>query len=489
MYSLCFLTAAAFLLSLALTPLVCKWSLRLGWVDLPDRCRKQHAAATPRTGGVAVMLSYLGAYALLLLLPLQGSGVIASQLGTVWRLMPAVLLVFLTGLVDDWRDLKPWQKICGQLASAALAYAAGVRISSVAGMEIPEWWSLPLTVAWLILCSNAFNLIDGMDGLAAGVGITATVTTFIAGMLHGDLTLGLATAPLASCLIGFLRYNFSPASIFLGDSGSLSIGFLLGCYAVIWCEKSATMLGVAAPAMALALPLFEVALSVVRRFVRAAPIFTGDHGHIHHLLLERGFTPRRAALLLYGVCGLGAVLSLLGSTLGTRYAALVIVVFGAGAWIGVRVLGYAELEAAQRFLREGLRPTLSAHVQLMLLERSLKSAATIEQCWHALERAAHSLGYSHMVARLAGREFATAAERVRTATYWQMRLNISGRDYVNINQSGEPSEQPVLLIPFVEVVSRVLPERLLELGRASPASGATGAVAPLRDLAPAGRTL
>jgi len=466
MYSLCFVTIAACVLSLVLTPLVRDWSLRLGLVDVPDRRRKLHARATPRTGGVAIMLSYLGAYALLLLLPLQASGLIAGRLSMVWRLTPPVLLVFFTGLVDDWRSLKPWQKLSGQVIAAGWVYVEGVRISSVGGFEVPPWCSLPLTLAWLVLSSNAFNLIDGMDGLAAGVGIMATATTFIAGMLHGDITLGLATAPLAACLLGFLRYNFSPASIFLGDSGSLSIGFLLGCYGVIWSEKSATMLGMAAPAMALALPLFEVVLSVVRRFLRAAPIFTSDRGHIHHLLLDRGFTPRRAALLLYGVCGLGAVLSVLG-TLGTRYAAVVVALFGIGAYLGVRVLRYAEFEAAQRFLRDGLRPTLSAHVQLELLERSLASAGSVAECWKALELAARSLGYSQMVARLSGIEFVSGPQASRSGSYWQMRVNMPGKDFVNINQSGDHSEQPVLLIPFVELVSRVLPEKMKDLRQAA----------------------
>jgi len=299
MYSLCGLTAAAFVLSLLLTPLMRDWSIHLGLVDRPDQVRKQHAMATARTGGVPILLSYAGAYALLLLLPLNASGVIREHMAAIWRLMPPVAIIFATGLLDDWRDLRPWQKLAGETAAAIWAYAAGVRIFAVGGHATAPWCGFLLTIAWLILCSNAFNLIDGMDGLAAGVGLTATMTTFIAGLLHGDITLGLATAPLAGCLLGFLRYNFNPASIFLGDSGSLLIGFLLGSYAVIWSQKSATMLGVAGPAMALALPLLEVGLSILRRFLRNEPIFTGDRGHIHHRLLDRGFTPRKAALLLY----------------------------------------------------------------------------------------------------------------------------------------------------------------------------------------------
>ena len=324
------------------------------------------------------------------------------------------------------------------------------------------WCSFLLTVAWLVLCSNAFNLIDGVDGLAAGVGLTATLTTCLAGMLRGDLALVLVTAPLAGCLVGFLRYNFNPASIFLGDSGSLLIGFLLGSYGIIWAQKSATMIGVAAPAMALALPLLEVGLSIVRRFLRNEAIFAADRGHIHHRLLDRGFTPRRVALLLYGACGLGAALSLLQSVLHNRMGGLLIILFGLAAWAGIRYLRYAEFIVTSRFLWDGLRPMLGAHVKLEVLEQSLKSAVTVEQCWIALERAARALGYSQMTARLGGQRFSTEADMAADGPYWQMRLNLPGDCYVNITQRQGSGEQPILVIPFVEIVRRVLPGKLSE---------------------------
>ena len=126
----------------------------------------------------------------------------------------------------------------------------------------------PLTILWLVACANAFNLIDGVDGLASGVGLLATLTMLAAGLLHGDAGLVIVTAPLAGALVGFLRSNFNPASIFLGDCGSLTIGFLLGCFAAIWSQKSATLLGMTAPLMALSVPLLDTGASIVRRFLR-----------------------------------------------------------------------------------------------------------------------------------------------------------------------------------------------------------------------------
>jgi UDP-GlcNAc:undecaprenyl-phosphate/decaprenyl-phosphate GlcNAc-1-phosphate transferase len=399
---------------------------------------------------------------------LRAGDLLQKQSSMIGSVLPPVAIIFLTGLLDDWLDLKPWQKLPGEVAAAIWAWEAGVRIVGVAGMTPKPWCSLLLTVAWLILCSNAFNLIDGVDGLATGVGLAATLTIMIAGILHGDVALGLATAPLAGCLIGFLRYNFNPASIFLGDSGSLLIGFLLGSYGVIWSQKSATMLGMAAPALALGVPLLDVGLSIVRRFVRNEPIFAGDRGHIHHRLLERGFTPRRVALLLYGACGVAAALSLLQSAIHGRLAGLAIVFFALVAWAGIQYLGYAEFGAARRFLSGVFRPMLSAHVQLELLERSLSSASSVEQCWRAIEQTGRSLGYNHITARLGPSRFATAPARTRKSSFWQFRLNLGEDCWVNITQQDGYGGQPILLMPFTEAVRKALPKRIAELRTAGP---------------------
>jgi UDP-N-acetylmuramyl pentapeptide phosphotransferase/UDP-N-acetylglucosamine-1-phosphate transferase len=144
-------------------------------------------------------------------------------------------------------------KILGQIVAALLACNANVQIQSVAGFAIAStWWHVPITVLWLVTCSNAFNLIDGLDGLAVGVGLFATATAFLSALIGGNYALALATAPLLGALLGFFPYNFEPASIFMGDCGSLTVGFLLGCFGVIWSQKSATLLGMTAPLLALA---------------------------------------------------------------------------------------------------------------------------------------------------------------------------------------------------------------------------------------------
>jgi UDP-GlcNAc:undecaprenyl-phosphate/decaprenyl-phosphate GlcNAc-1-phosphate transferase len=306
------LAGIAFLFALVLTPMMRDVARKLNLVDHPDGSRKIHTEPIPRGGGVAIAIAYLLAFGFVLIAPYRDVTFdIHAVVPRAMAVLPAAGLVFLVGLIDDLGGLKPWQKLIGQIAAALFAFWAGVRIEFLHWHELSFWISLPITVLWLVGCANAFNLIDGLDGLAAGVGLFATVTMLVAALTHNNLQLAIITAPLAGCLLGFLRYNFNPASVFLGDCGSLLIGFLLGCYGVMWSQKSATLVALTAPMMAMAIPLLDVALAIVRRFLRNQPIFGADQRHIHHRLLERGLTPRRAALFLYGICGLAAAFSLL----------------------------------------------------------------------------------------------------------------------------------------------------------------------------------
>ena len=269
--SILWISAFACVLSLFLTPLVRDSFARVGLVDRPDGGRKFHHHAVPRVGGIAIAVSYAAAFGILLAVPGFGGSVFERHLPAVLNLLPSAGLIFLTGLMDDLWELRPWQKLIGQSTAAVLAVLAGVRITGLSGHPLNEGVGAVLTVLWLLACCNAFNLIDGLDGLASGMGLFSTLTIFLAALLHGDLMLSLATLPLAGALLGFLRYNFNPASVFLGDSGSLLIGFLLGCYGVIWSQKSATMLGMTAPLMAMAIPLIDVLLSIFRRWLRGQP--------------------------------------------------------------------------------------------------------------------------------------------------------------------------------------------------------------------------
>lgn len=466
MYSLLFLAVTAFTFSLLLTPLCRNLFRRWGLLDHPDGGRKQHRRAVPKLGGVPILLACAAAYALLLAMPFQGGGIVESGLPLVWMLLPAVGIVFLTGLADDLRGLKPWQKLAGQTAAALWAYFAGVHIYAIGGHDLAIYWSLPLTLAWFIGCTNAFNLIDGVDGLATGVGLFATLTTLVAALLQGNVALAMATVPLAGSLLGFLRYNFNPASIFLGDSGSLTTGFLLGCYGIIWSQKSATLLGMTAPLIALAIPILDVGLSILRRSLRGQPIFKADRGHIHHMLLKRGLTSRRVVLLLYGVCGLCASVSVMQSVLENRYAGVILVLFCVVTWIGVQNLGYAEFRAARRLLLGGaFQNTLNAQLALRTFEESLQTAHTVEDCWMALCQACPEFGFVSVRMYLGGRTYYQNGLPQPEAS-WAVRIPLSDAEWVNFTRPSGSAVLPMAVAPFVDSVRGKLPLKLQEVERA-----------------------
>src|ERR1700674_5413217 len=302
MYSLLILAVSSFCVAFALTPLCRNLAIRWGLVDQPDHIRKLHTKPIPRIGGISIFIACSVSLALLLLSPYRFGNIVRSHFDVVRDLFSAATIVFFTGLLDDLFGLKAWQKFAGQFAASAVAVRAGIQITGIAGPPLPSWFVIPVTLLWLVGCTNAFNLIDGVDGLAAGVGLFVATTTLIGALLEHNIGLAIATAPLVGALLGILPFNFNPASIFLGDSGSLFVGFLLGCYSVLWSQKSVTILGMTAPLIALSIPLLDTGVAIIRRFLRRQPIFNADHGHIHHKLLARGLTPRRVVILIYIIC-------------------------------------------------------------------------------------------------------------------------------------------------------------------------------------------
>ncbi len=464
--SILWISALAFFVSLVLTPVVRDWFAHRGMVDLPDGGRKVHTRAVPRVGGIPIAIAYAAAFGALLAMPAAGGSVFERHLPAVYNLLPSAGLIFLAGLLDDVWGLRPWQKLACQATGAMMAVAAGVRITGLSGHHFDPSVGAAITVLWLVACCNAFNLIDGLDGLATGMGLFSTLTIFLASLLHQDWPLALATLPLAGALLGFLRYNFSPASVFLGDSGSLLIGFLLGCYGVIWSQKAATMLGMTAPLMAMAIPLIDVMLSIVRRWLRGRPIFAGDRSHIHHKLLEKGLTHRRVVAVLYGVCGIYAVLSLLQSVSGRRFGGLIVVLFCSVTWIGIRHLDYFEFGLAGRALfGGGLRRLMNNQLVLHSLDNALEAASDEADCWEALSGTLAEAGFAAMYARLNGHEF--RQPRAGDRPCWQLRIPLTGGDYVNLERTFDAPAQTVLIAPLVELLHRRLANRLAKLSAQS----------------------
>lgn len=457
MYSLAFLAAASFLSALVITPAVRNAFRRLGVVDHPNS-RKVHSQPIPRVGGLAIFLAYAMAFGGVLLAHFRADTDILHRIQLVTWLAPAAFLIFATGFIDDLWGLKPWQKLTGEIGAALIVYWAGIRVQDFAGHHLLPWLQLPLTVLWLIACTNAVNLIDGVDGLAAGIGLFATCTILFASLLQKNVALAIATAPLAGCLLGFLRYNFNPATIFLGDCGSLLIGFLLGCYGVLWSDKAATILGMTAPLMALSIPLLDTSLAIVRRFLRRQPIFTADRGHIHHRLLDRGLTPRRVALILYGFSALGAMSSLL--MMDQHVSGIVIILFCAITWMGVRHLGYVEFGAAGRMFLDGaFRRMLNSQISLQSQYERLVAAPTPESCWEVVLDACRSAGYHRVELTLAGRAFEWQ-DGVDPMNTWDVTIPISYSDYVRLTRSFGGGPEPNIIAPFADLLRQALVPKL-----------------------------
>ncbi len=332
------------LCSFVLTRYVRDFANSRGWVAVPTQERHLHSSPLPRLGGVAIFLSFL----------------CCMGVASLWyhyhpRLhpffsLPTILipatLIFLLGVYDDLRGVGPYVKFSVQAVAATMLFFGDLRIVNIpvilGDRPLPSVVGWALTVLWVLAITNAFNLIDGLDGLAAGSALFSTMVAFVVALLSGHSLITVMTIALAGAILGFLRYNFNPATIFLGDSGSLFIGFVLSAMALAGAQKAPTIVAVAIPVVSFGLPILETALSIVRRLISGRPVFTADREHIHHKLLQHGMTHRQVVILLYGVSAVFAMLSLFllwptGSSLG-----LVLAVLGIGIWIGVQHLGYLE---------------------------------------------------------------------------------------------------------------------------------------------------
>jgi UDP-GlcNAc:undecaprenyl-phosphate GlcNAc-1-phosphate transferase len=380
----------AALCSLVLTPIIRRLAHLHGWVDRPDGRRKRHVEPVPRVGGIAVYAAFVFSSGVFLLAALPSDPWYGAVAVHAYRhLVVACGLVMAVGLADDLWGVKPVAKITAQAGAALYLFANGYRIDVVSnpfgGETTPLGvFALPVTVLWFVGMSNAFNLIDGLDGLAAGIGLFSTTTLFIAAAINERWEVALLCSALGGALLGFLRYNFFPANIFLGDSGSLLIGFALAAFAIRGSMKSSAAVAVAAPLLALAVPILDAAIAVLRRLIAGKNPFEADGDHIHHRLLRRGWGPRSAVILLYAIAGAFGALSLLTMSERGQVAGLVIIATSVVTWLGIQHLGYPEFGEVHRILRKGLlheRQAMGNNVYLKSLEASFTEARDIETLW------------------------------------------------------------------------------------------------------------
>ncbi len=297
---------AALAVSFLTTPFIKKLAIRIGAIDVPKDDRRVHDKPIPRLGGLAIYISFMAVVIALVPFSTKLFGILAG----------ATLIVML-GVVDDIKPLPSKLKLLVQIAAAVILVACGVRVEwvtnpfdSVDGMIYLAAFSYPITIFWVVGVTNTLNLIDGLDGLAAGIASIASLSLLAVSVMNGHPAVVIFTAALAGAAIGFLPYNFNPAKIFMGDTGSTFLGFVLAAISIEGAIKGATTLAIAIPILALGLPIFDTTFAIIRRAVNGKPIMEADKGHLHHRLLALGLSQKQVVFTLYAVSaflGLGAI--------------------------------------------------------------------------------------------------------------------------------------------------------------------------------------
>lgn len=368
------------------TFLVRKWARVKGYLDFPDR-RRVHTEPTPNVGGVAVALVSTVTFSAWSVLLLPGDfrrpEIVAMTLGGL-----AILAV---GFRDDVQHLRAWTKFGLQFLIASAVFVAGIRIAGGSFLiwegTLPLLVSYLITTVWIVGTTNAFNLIDGSDGVAAGAALFASASMGVVfAVLHDPLGALMSVVLVGACL-GFLFFNFPPASIFLGDSGSLFLGYTLATLGVITTSKASTVVAIAIPVVAFAVPLLDTTIAIARRFLRREPIFKPDRGHIHHRLRDLGHSPRTVALTIYVVSACLAGLSML---LAARDETLILPVFVVAAAIlviGVQRLNVPELAELTRVIGRGFqqRWVIAHNLRLQAASEALRAADDASAIIEALE--------------------------------------------------------------------------------------------------------
>ena len=345
--------ALALTLALLLTPVVRSVATRLNILDYPNE-RKRHKKPTPRAGGVALFISIFAAGIISSWLLISGIEDYQFEYKSLFVLLAACLICFV-GLWDDVKGLSPRYKLTAHVIAACLAIYGGVVISKITIPFAPYvmhlgLWGIPVTILWYLLIINGFNLIDGLDGLAAGVTLLVSLILLIS-LLPSDR--GLVCVFLAAMIgatLGFLRYNFFPASIFMGDCGSYLMGFMLATLSIAGSVKGQAAVAILAPIVAMGLPLFDSIFSAIRRFFVGRSMFVADKEHLHHKLLTMGINHRRAVIIFYGITVCLGFLAIGIMQIHDARVALVFLILGLAIYLAVRKLGYFKFLGPNRML-------------------------------------------------------------------------------------------------------------------------------------------
>lgn len=334
----------ALAVSLLTTPLAIRFAKKIGAVDLPN-ARKVHKEAIPRMGGIAIFLGFIfGAAAL---------GFIDAK---VLYLLVASSIIMGMGVIDDIKGLDPKTKLIIEVVAALILIKGGFYVKFITnpfdgGVISLGILSIPVSVLWLVGICNAVNLVDGLDGLSAGISAIAALTISIVCYAQGEIVASALAAVLAASAFGFLRYNFHPARTFMGDCGSLFLGFMLGALSIMGLSKGATTVSIFIPFLIMGIPIFDTFFAIIRRVFMHKPVFEADKGHLHHRLLAMGFSHRQAVLAMYGISLFLGASAVLMAILTTPQAMILLIVVAVVVITGADRIGILRGSRQEHLLR------------------------------------------------------------------------------------------------------------------------------------------
>lgn len=313
---------AACALAIFATPYVKKLAFKFGAVAVPNH-RSVHTKPMPQMGGLAIFIAFAVTYLAVAL------SIGQYDLNVMIGLLVGGGMIVLVGAYDDRHNISPKLKLLGQIAAASVVTSCGLYVDYIKlpfgdAINVYPWVGVIITILWIVGVTNAINLIDGLDGLAAGVSAIATLTIMVLSLMTGNYPVALLSAILFGSILGFLFFNFNPASIFMGDTGALFLGFSLATLSILG-FKSAVAISFLVPILILGVPLSDTVLAIIRRKLNNKPISVADKGHLHHCLIEMGFSTRRTVLIIYGVAAIfGSCAILLSQT--RQWGTIVVVV-------------------------------------------------------------------------------------------------------------------------------------------------------------------
>lgn len=333
MSSIIVLFLVSCIISFLCTPFVKRFAVRINAVDVPKDIRKIHKKPIPLLGGLAIYLAFI------ITVILKKGPIQSSEYGII----VGATIILIGGILDDMYEMKPRQKLAFQIISVICLIVSGVKVSILTNPLSNTdtfvnigWLSIPFTILWVVGITNAINLIDGLDGLAAGVAFISSMTILIVALMNGRMQPAALTAVLAGSILGFIPYNFNPASIFMGDTGAQLLGFLLAAISIQGAIKSAAAFAIAVPILALGLPIYDTLFAMIRRKINGKPIMQADRGHLHHRLLDLGLTQRQAVIIMYLISAALGGVAIIAMQMSSQRAyfllVAVIIVIVAAAW-------------------------------------------------------------------------------------------------------------------------------------------------------------